>query len=131
MIPAAAFNVSNDGADFLNEGFRVGLNSGGGSFSAPVYLPHGARIRMIKLFAGDFNTSNNFCIALFETQPKTGGTKRVGQFLCTVGSSGNQQPMKYYSHYVKWYYGYYILLSIPAGTNLSAFAVMIKYNVRQ
>jgi hypothetical protein len=130
MIPAAAFNISIDGKDYYNHGYVLGSSSGSGIFIAPVYLPPGARIRLIKLFASDINADFNLCATLDESHPKSGTTTQVKQ-VCTTGSSGKQQPIKYLSHYVKWYYGYFIWLNIPTSANLKTYAVMLKYTVRQ
>jgi hypothetical protein len=130
MIPSAAFSVTEDGYDYFNLGAAVYLQSGGGSFVAPVYLPPGARIRSIKLFAYDTRANFNLCAVLYETHPKYGSQIQRGE-VCTTGTIGNQQPMKYLSHYVKWYYGYYIRLNIMASTNLKTYAVMLKYTINQ
>jgi hypothetical protein len=130
MIPAAAFSPIIDGMDYYNWGTYVGLSSGDGDFYAPVYLPPGARFRLIKLYAVDGNPQHNLCAVLYETYPKASGDLTL-QMVCTAGSSGLQQPMKYLSHYVKWYNGYYIMLYYVASANLDTYAVMIKYNVRQ
>jgi hypothetical protein len=50
---------------------------------------------------------------------------------CTTESSGYQQPIEYFSHYVKWYYGYYLKLSYSVSTDLYTTAVMIRYTVNQ
>jgi hypothetical protein len=131
MIPAAAFNVSLDGTDYYNIGYKLGLSSGSGLFVTPVYLPPGARIRMIKFYAYDANPNSSLCAYLYETHPKTGTQSFIGQLVCTKGSSGYQQPIKYFSHYVKWYYGYYIKLEYKTSANLDACAVMIKYTINQ
>jgi hypothetical protein len=131
MIPAAAFIGKHDGIDYLNHGYQITTPTGGGEFYSPVYLPPGARFRLIKLYAKDGNTNEDVCAFLYETYPIIGTQTETGQSVCTTGSGGIQQPMKYLSHYVKWYNGYYIVLWIPAGADLSAYAVMIKYNVRQ
>jgi hypothetical protein len=130
MIPAAAFNTWSDGLDYYNWGYMVGLSTGNGGFVAPVYLPNGARIRMIKLFAYDKNSGGNFCIRLYEAHPKSAGETLIKE-VCTTGSSGYQQPVQYLSHYVKWYYGYYFKLNYSVSTDLFTTAVMIKYNIRQ
>jgi hypothetical protein len=130
MVPAAAFIAKHDGEDYFNLGYKVGSGSGSTILVAPVYLPPGARIRMIRLFAKDNNTSNNLYAYMYETHPKVGGESLV-DYVNTTGSSGYQQPMKYLSNYVKWYYGYYILLNFPVSADLEAFAVMIKYTVNQ
>jgi hypothetical protein len=131
MIPAAAFNVVQDGKDYVNYGRHVlFVHSSKGAFVAPVYLPHGARIRMIKLFAVDNSTEKDLCAKLNQLFPNSGGAQTVGQ-VCTTGSSGIQQSIKNLSYYVKWYYGYYIWLHMPVGEYLSANAVMIKYTINQ
>jgi hypothetical protein len=130
MVPAAAFIARHDGEDYFNDGYRMGSASGTTIFVAPMYLPPGARIRMIKLFAKDSNPNNDLFAYLYETLPKIGGKSQIG-YVKTTDSSGYQQPIKYLSHYVKWYYGYYILLNFPVSADLEAFAVMIKYTVNQ
>jgi hypothetical protein len=130
MIPAAAFNVAVDGKDYVNYGHSVQSLSGDTNFVAPVYMPSGARIRSIKLFAYDANTNQNICASLNELHPKSISVLNI-KGVCTTGSSGNQQPVKFLSHYVKWYYGYYIWLNSIGRTNLVASAVMIKYTVNQ
>jgi hypothetical protein len=110
MIPAAAFSITADGRDYYNYGNKLEVSSGIGSFVAPVYLPLGARIKLIKFFAKDSNLSLNVCASLNESYPKTGGHSVIGQSVCTTGSSGNQQPYKY---------------------NLETYAVMLKYTVNQ
>jgi hypothetical protein len=131
MLPAAAFNVTEDGKDYINNGGSVKVERGSGEFVAPVYLPAGARIKMIKLFAKDVNTNYDLCATLFEIHPKSALRQQIKQ-VCTTGSSVViQQPIKYISHYVKWYYGYYIWLEFPASTDLWSTAVMIKYTVIQ
>jgi hypothetical protein len=132
MIPAAAFTVTEDGKDFYNNGSKIGLSSGSGNFVfvAPVFLPNGARMRAIKLFAYDANISHDLYATLADTHPKTGGTTKIKE-VHTTGSTGYQQPIKYLSHYVKWYYGYYIVLSYPASANLETCAVLIKYTLNQ
>jgi hypothetical protein len=110
MIPAAAFNPRRDGHDFYNNGYSVGLDTGVGDFGAPVFLPPGARLRSITLFAFDGNTNADLCAWFFVAYPKTGTNKKM-KTLCTTGSSGDQQHIRYFSnYYVKWYYGYYIWL---------------------
>jgi hypothetical protein len=128
LIPAAAFTITNDGRDYFNYGDALGISSGVGDFVAPVYLPPGARIRMIKLFAYDTNTGTNLCAALHESYPKVGGYKDI-KHVCTTGSKGFQQPIGYLSHYVKWYYSYYILLGFPGSANLATTAVILKYTI--
>jgi hypothetical protein len=130
MIPAAAFNVQRDGLDFKNNGHNLRMESGSGSFVTPVNLPQGARIRSIKLFAHDANTVYDICVSLHESYPKSGSVSSKGH-VCTTGSSGRQQPVKYLSQYVKWYYGYHLLLVFPAYTNLTTYAVMLKCTVNQ
>jgi hypothetical protein len=130
MIPAAAFTARHDSLDYLNNGYRVLLSNGSGSFFAPVYLPPVARIRLIKLFSYDNNLDNNLCASLYEGHPKSGTYSQIKE-VCTTGTSGLQQPSKFVSHYVKWYYLYYIRLDYSASSNLSTFSVMLKYTVRQ
>jgi hypothetical protein len=130
MMPAAAFSVTEDGKDYVNLGEGLGVLSGAARFVAPVYLPPGARIKMIKLFAYDKNLDRNVCAYMYETHPKNGGRDRLA-FVCTKAVSGFQQPEKYFTHYVKWYYGYFIEIYIENFYLNNAYAVMIKYNVRQ
>jgi hypothetical protein len=111
--------------EYLPEGHR-----GVGDFVAPVYLPPGARIRMIKLFAYDTNTGTNLCAALYESYPKVGGNT-ILKYVCTTGSKGFQQPIGYLSHYMKWYYSYYILLEFPGSGNLATTAVILKYTINR
>jgi hypothetical protein len=130
MIPAAAFTARHESLDYINLGYRVLLRNGIGSFYAPVYLQHGARIRLIKLFSYDNNLDFNLCASLYETYPKDGKWLNIKE-VCTTGAAGNQQPTKFISHYVKWYYGYYIRLDYSASSNLSTFTILLKYTVRQ
>jgi hypothetical protein len=131
MIPAAAFNARYDSTDYYNYGYAVALSSGTGGFVAPVYLPPGARIRMIKLFAYDINPSSDICVSLHEIHPKTGGGEQFGQTACTTGSGGHQEPTKYLSHFVRWYYGYYVWLEYQGSNNLFTYGVILKYTVNQ
>jgi hypothetical protein len=128
MIPVAAFTVIEDGEDYYNGGASVHFITGDGGFVAPVYLPHGARIRTIRLFAFDINKNHNLCARLFQVPPSS--AVQLG-YVCTTGSSGAQQPTLSLSHYVKWYFGYVFRLNFPASAGLSTYAVLIKYNVRQ
>jgi hypothetical protein len=130
MIPAAAFNPTEGGYDFHNFGRIVESIDGFTSFIAPVYLPSGARIRLIKLYAKDTNTTNEVCANLREFQPKS-GTDSLVKKVCTSGSSGHQQPARYVSRYIKWYYGYYIFLNYPTPYGLSTYAVLLKYTINQ
>jgi hypothetical protein len=130
MMPAAAFQVTEAGKDYYNYGYFLGFSSGIGSFVAPVYLPAGARIRSIKLFAFDSSPGFNLCAWLYESRPQDGGWAGIAS-VCTKGSSGRQQPVKRLSHYVKWYYGYYITLEFPVSTDLTSYDVMIRYTVNQ
>jgi hypothetical protein len=127
MIPAAAFNPEEDGLNYYSLGYNL---SGTGVFVAPVYLPPGARVRLIKIFAWDLNPGFDLCAKFYESHPKTGGFSHIKD-VCTTGSSGTQQPITYVSHYVKWYYGYYIRLNFPSSLDLVANAVMIRYTVNQ
>jgi hypothetical protein len=130
MIPAAAFNVTTGGRDYYNLGNVVYYQVGGGGFVAPVYLPAGARIRTIKLFAADVNSTERICADLYETHPKGSGETMLKE-VCTTGSGGSQQPYKNLSYYVKWYYGYYIMLWYTTSGGLETYAVMLKYTVNQ
>jgi hypothetical protein len=130
MIPAAAFNPGSDGSAYYNGGFSVRLDTGASTFVAPVYLPTGARIRMIKFFAFDGNTNHDLCATLYESQPKIGWRSKLKE-VCTSGIELHQQPQKYLSYYVKWYYGYFISLYYPASLDLTTFSVMLKYTIRQ
>jgi hypothetical protein len=130
MIPAAAFTARFDQTNYHNYGSFLGLDSGTGDFYAPVNLPAGARIRLIRLFANDSNSSFDLCAKLYESHPKYGTVTHIKQ-VCTVGSGGNQQPVMYLIHNVKWYYGYYVWLTYPASSDLDTYSVMIKYTVDQ
>jgi hypothetical protein len=129
MIPPAAFSASSDNIDYFNSGSNLEINSGNGSFVAPVYLPPGANIRLIKLFAYDVNVINNLCAFLYESNPKTGGKTKLKE-VCTTGSGGIQKLMKGLYHTVRWYHGYYILLDYQS-IDMSTIAVMLKYTVNQ
>jgi hypothetical protein len=130
MIPAAAFHIDRDGENYRNLGNVIYVDGGDANFIAPVYLPSGARIKMIKLFAYDANTTFDICAKMFVTYPKTGGKDRLVT-VCTDGDAGYQQPIKFFPHIVRWYYGYYINLYNEYGANLSVNAVMIRYTVNQ
>jgi hypothetical protein len=110
MIPAAAFNVTTGGRDYYNLG--------------------NVRIRTIKLFAADVNSTERICADLYETHPKGSGETMLKE-VCTTGSGGSQQPYKNLSYYVKWYYGYYIMLWYTTSGGLETYAVMLKYTVNQ
>jgi hypothetical protein len=130
LIPAAAFTPEHDGEDYRNMGKELRAMSGGVVFYAPVYLPNGARIRAFKLFAYDSNETSDIGAYLNVSYPKVVSGKQLGSVI-TTGSSGYQQPIKYLSHYVKWYYGYYIRVAHYSSTGLVTSAVMIRYTVNQ
>jgi hypothetical protein len=130
MVPVAAFVPETDGIGYLNFGPGLETSSNPASFYAPLNLPSGARIRAIRLMGKDFNDVYDLCAYLYESYPKIGGAISV-ESVCTTGNSGKQQPIKFLSHYVKWYYGYYIWLEFNSSSSLTAYAVLIKYTVRQ
>jgi hypothetical protein len=131
MIPAAAFNPTMDPINHYNDGARIEIVTGAGGFVTPVYLPRGARIRLVTLFAGDYNINLDICANLYESNPKNGAGSLISQ-VCTSKMGGYQQrSTKTLSHYVKWYYGYYIRLFFPGWASLTFHSVSIKYTVNQ
>jgi hypothetical protein len=132
MIPAAAFTPLMGGLDYIKieGGLRLLSGSSAGDFTAPVYLPSGARIRLIKLFASDSNTSYNVTAYLRRFCPNISSAQQLTWFT-TTGSGGYQQTVKYYSHYVKWYCQYQFDLYYPTNTDLKTYGVMIRYTVNQ
>jgi hypothetical protein len=130
MVPAAAFSVTEDGKDFINQGASMGFFSGSGAFVAPVYLPPSARIRTFRLYAIDLDPNFDICATFYQTSPKTGGYNNIKQ-VCTTGSDDLQQPYKNLSHYVKWCYGYTIRIEYSGHGDLSTYAVLLKYTVNQ
>jgi hypothetical protein len=130
MIPAAGFTPITEYMQYMNTGRGLELTSGVGYFYAPVYLPRGARIRMIRLFAYDSNQEHDLCARLFSFQPQTFTQAQIKE-VCTLEASGNQKPIGYLNHDFKWYFGYYVELLYPSSTNLSTSAVMIKYTINQ
>jgi hypothetical protein len=130
IIPPAAFRPAEEWIDYYNWGLGLGLNSGTGGFSAPVYLPAGSRIRAMRLYAFDANSFDDIVLELYETRPNSHTNFRI-KYVNTRGDSGTQHLIKYISYPVKRYYGYYVYLEYPASDNLETFGVLIKYTVNQ
>jgi hypothetical protein len=87
MVPAAAFIPASDDSDYINGGEALGLNSGTGFFTAPLWFPAPVvNIRKITLIAYDNSVAGKVCVTLSRAQPLTADDSDAGQ-VCTTDST--------------------------------------------
>jgi len=94
MVPAAAFIPSMDGLDYFNGGGVLEMNSGLGTFTAPLLFPAiVVDIRRITLYAYD-NAPSSVCVALYRAYPPGASQVYAGQ-VCTTGASATDPQVLY------------------------------------
>ena len=52
-VPASAFRPNSDNSDYTNQGYCLKIDSGSGSFTAPLRLPHGATVISMTIHFND------------------------------------------------------------------------------
>jgi hypothetical protein len=90
MIPAAAFNPGEGGYNYLNDGYRLVMPTGGGVFIALLDFPvPEVNIKKITLYARDTGLGG-VCVELNRVRPATGSEDVMGS-ICTSDSAANPQ----------------------------------------
>lgn len=131
MIPAASFIPTTGYWDYTNNGSVLYMNSGSGTFTAPLVFPvPEVNIRKIILYAYDNTGAGALCVILYRASAPTGGKLTLGQD-CTTDSRANPQvisttaisPRRVNTALV----GPYLWVSIPDGTAFYGVSVLYSY----
>jgi len=129
-VPAAFFHPADDGLDYWNNGGFVRMESGNGTFSAPVVFPclPAVTVERIVFSVKDQNAANNACATLYRTKPNK-GTEVVMAAVCSTGSQAGviNYTDDTVDNAVVWpSQGPYLWLNI-GGTSIDVYGVRIEY----
>jgi hypothetical protein len=132
-VPAASFIPADDAHNYWNNGTYVAMNSGSGSFSAPVEFPthKTVTVEKITLYAYDYNSLSRACVWLKRERPTHGDAQVMGS-ACSTGSSATD-PRSFTNaninpSAVRPGHGLYLWLEIQASAALGVYAVRIEYH---
>lgn len=92
-VPAGAFIPFTPSMYWENYGNVLSTDSGGGSFTAWVKLPNGARVRNITLFAKDTNGTYDVCVSIYHNKPASGSGTKLGE-ACSTGTTTGVEKFK-------------------------------------
>jgi hypothetical protein len=128
-VPAAFFHPANNDDDCQYGEYELYMNSGSGTFTAPVVFPCLPAVTVEKLiFSVDDQATQNACVTLYRTKPNQGNQKQMAN----VCSSGSGPGVVNYTddtidYPVVWpSNGPYLMLSI-FGPNIDVYGVQIEY----
>lgn len=94
MVPAAAFIPTSDNSDYDSVGWSLGMVSGGGGFTAPLWFPvPEVKIRKITFSAYDNSGTFSACVHLVRGRPMTAGATDMMPQLCTTDSTDVPQKI--------------------------------------
>jgi hypothetical protein len=88
-VPPAAFSPRYSGQYYLNFNSSLSVSSGGGAFSAPVYLPQGAKVVKLVVFVRD-NSGSTITAYLGRCFP----TQDADQLMANVQSADSAEEQK-------------------------------------
>ena len=131
-VPAAWFHPTEDGTDWSNAGHRIYVNSGTGSFIAPVMFP-GSRpviVKKVILYAYDNNAGANVPVTLYKTNPYAGTDVDIAYAQSALNSSVNPRVFSDVTiTYAKIQrtQGAHLWLDINGSTDLAVYGVKIVY----
>jgi len=131
-MPSAAF-VPDRNVDYYNLGGKGGayIVTGTGSMVAPVYLPHGAKITMFKVYFVD-NSPSNMVVSLNYLSLAT-GQSRVITKVDSYGVVDYGSRVKTIDHTVNNALGAYSIKAYSSwdGIDLKIIGVLMKYELNE
>jgi hypothetical protein len=137
-VPGAAFNPSQDGADWYNYGqwIRNESTSDHRFYAGPIVFPHAGAVKItgIVLVAYDENPDAEACASLVRNSFKTGAETYMGSVCSTGSATGVRQfaatsisPDKVNPKQHGCYVSLMLRASSPPGNMVRAYAVRIAY----
>ncbi len=129
-ITTAAFVPQQDGVDWFNDGNRLFVNSGSGTFLAPVFLPQGAKVTKMVVVGFDNNPAASYQIQLTRAIATTTTWGAYG--MAGVTSTNSSSTQKNVTDNIYWptvnYVSYsYFLRAELSGPSVSVYTVKIQY----
>ncbi len=133
-VPAAAFTARTDPNGRTNDGFALS-NSAGGTFYAPVALPHGATVTDMTFYWWDNDSSRGItCTLRLDAMGQAGWFDTAMAEVVSVGSNGSgfsstssiSEAIIDNQHYI-----YYLKWEMPASSNLAGRSVVIGYTTTE
>ena len=130
-VPGAFFRPVEEGMDWYNDGRYIRMDSGDGTFAAPVVFPclPSVTVERLILYADDTHGTYDACAYLYRTRPHIGDEAVMGE-ACSSGTTTGVQPFidSSISPNVVWpAHGVYIWLRI-FGQKINVHAVRVEYH---
>ena len=129
-IPGGFFSPTEDGYDWYNTGNHVRVDSGTGSFIAPVVFPclPSVTVERVILYADDQNGGADATAILTRTKPSTGQLVMLGPVSSTGSAVGIRTFTSANINKVVWpAQGIHVRLFIN-GTNMLVYGVTVEYH---
>lgn len=129
-ITTASFVPRQDGLDWFNDGNRLFLDSGSGTFLAPFVLPQGAKVTKMVVFGSDNNPAASYKVRMIRAKANTATWGVYGMTATTSVDSATTQ--KNVTTNISWptinYESYnYHLEAEFTGPNVLLYTVKIVY----
>lgn len=131
-IPAAAFTPRNTPSGRVNDGYMLS-DSAGGTFYAPVQLPHGATVTGMTFYWWDSSSEAVTCTLRLDAMGQAGYFDTPMAQVVSTGSSGSgfgSTGSISYATIDNAHYIYYLKWEIP-GSSLGGRGVVIDYTITE
>ena len=132
-VPAASFIPADEAYNYWNDGTYLLMQSGSGSFTAPVVFPtkKTVTVEKITLYAYDNNSTWAACVWLRRARPTHGDHQNMGQACSTDQSSNDPRSFTDATinpSAVRPGHAPYLWLHIQSSPGLGVYAVRIEYH---
>ncbi len=123
-VPASAFRPNSDSLDYTNRGYDLKVNTGFGSFTAPLRLPHGATVISMTVHFDNQDLGDSGFARMSRTE--FGGFTPMAEILF-VGDSGSLSDTSIdYAVIDNAQYSYYLSVYFNDPT-ITLYEVLIEY----
>jgi hypothetical protein len=130
-IPHAAFEAEDDSRNYFRTSQYLYMESGSGTFYAPVHLPDGSTIKDLRIWYVDNNDTTEITSNLYRMTLSSGGVGSFGTITTSSSSTSLRNTGVTIDLQVdNQLYAYYVRVLLPTySTNIRLLAARIRYEI--
>ncbi|MFC1547884.1 hypothetical protein ACFL5M_05090 [Candidatus Neomarinimicrobiota bacterium] len=129
-IPNAAFEAADDGYNYSRSSQYLYMETGFGTFYAPIHLPDGSTIKELRIWYWDNVDTTEITSILYQMTLSSGGVGNYGTIITSgLSASVRNSALPVSLPVDNQNYAYYVYVNLPPGINTRLNAARIRYEI--